>query len=406
MRVPSSLMPLIDQGVIEEVIRPVQSGKEAEVFLVISRGERCIAKVYKDTQTRSFKHRSQYTEGRNTRNSRDQRAMSRRTRYGRGEEEQAWRSKEVDVLERLQETTVPVPRLYDFIDGVLVMEMIVDDNGEPAPRLADVNLHPDEARELFFILLHGVQCMLCVGVVHGDLSDFNVLLTPSGPVIIDFPQAVDPAHNRNARQLLIRDVFNLTTFLSRFVPNLRRTKYGEEMWELYERGELTPTTKLTGKVKRKSGNIDLESLMAEIASANEEDLKRREALGLPPRRPARAPRVREEEVVEEEAPAAPSEGGSKRRRRRSGGGGGGGGQGNQQRNQQGGQQRNQQGGQQRNQQGGQQRNQQGGQQRNQQGGQQGSSQQGSSQSSGESGAAKKRRRRRRRRPSDKPGGRE
>ncbi|MDG1483133.1 MAG: hypothetical protein P8R54_26325 [Myxococcota bacterium] len=372
MRVPSSLMPLMDQGVIEEVIRPVQSGKEAEVFLVISRGERCIAKVYKDTQSRSFKHRSQYTEGRQTRNTRDQRAMSRRTRYGRGEEEQAWRSKEVDVLERLQNTDVPVPRLYDFIDGVLVMEMIVDENGEPAPRLADVNLHPDEARELFFMLLHGVKCMLCVGVVHGDLSDFNVLLTARGPVIIDFPQAVDPAHNRNARQLLIRDVRNLTSFLARFVPNLRRTKYGEEMWELYERGELTPDTRLTGKVKRKSGAVDLDSLMAEIASANEEDKKRREALGLPPRRPARAPRIREEEPEAEPE----SEGGkSKRRgRRRSGGG--------------------------------QQRSQQGGQQRSQQRGPQKAAggQQGGAQSSGEGAAAKKRRRRRRRRPSSKPRG--
>lgn len=373
MRVPSSLMPLMDQGVIEEVIRPVQSGKEAEVFLVISRGERCIAKVYKDTQSRSFKHRSQYTEGRQTRNTRDQRAMSRRTRYGRGEEEQAWRTKEVDVLERLQNTAVPVPRLYDFVDGVLVMEMIVDENGEPAPRLADVNLHPDEARELFFMLLHGVKCMLCVGVVHGDLSDFNVLLTARGPVIIDFPQAVDPAHNRNARRLLIRDVRNLTSFLARFVPNLRRTKYGEEMWELYESGELTPETRLTGKVKRKSGAVDLDSLMAEIASANAEDKKRREALGLPPRRPARAPRVREE-APPEEPEAKPEGGGSKRRRRRRSGGG-----------QQGGQQQRSQ------------------QPRSQQRSQQQSSggQQGGSQSSGEGSAAKKRRRRRRR-PSGKP----
>ena len=250
--------------------------------------------------------------------------------------------------------------------------MIVDENGEPAPRLADVNLHPDEARELFFMLLHGVKCMLCVGVVHGDLSDFNVLLTARGPVIIDFPQAVDPAHNRNARQLLIRDVRNLTSFLARFVPNLRRTKYGEEMWELYERGELTPDTRLTGKVKRKSGAVDLDSLMAEIASANEEDKKRREALGLPPRRPARAPRIREEEPEAEPE----SEGGkSKRRgRRRSGGG--------------------------------QQRSQQGGQQRSQQRGPQKAAggQQGGAQSSGEGAAAKKRRRRRRRRPSSKPRG--
>jgi RIO kinase 1 len=371
MRVPSSLMPLIDQGVIQEVIRPVQSGKEAEVFLVIARGERCIAKVYKDSQSRTFKHRSQYTEGRQTRNTRDQRAMSRRSRYGREEEEQAWRSTEVDILDRLQNTPVPVPRLYEFLDGVLVMEMITDDNGEPAPRLADVNLHPEEAEELFFMLLKSVQCMLCVGVVHGDLSDFNVLLTPRGPVII--PQAVDPAHNRNARQLLIRDVRNLTSFLARFVPNLRRTKYGEEMWDLYERGELTPATKLTGKLARKTGAVDLDSLMQEIAAANAEDRKKREALGLPPRRPARAPRVKEEPQPE----PTRSEGEGSRRRRSGGGGGGGGG----------GEQRQRPPRQ-----------------------QQSSSQQGSpgqsSQSSSQSGDgdARKRRRRRRRKPSGGSGG--
>ena len=314
MRVPDSLIPLIEQGVIQEVIRPVMSGKEAEVFLVWSEGERCIAKVYKDVQSRSFKHRSQYTEGRQTRNTRDQRAMSRRSRHGRREEEQAWRATEVDVLERLQHTGVPVPRLYAFLEGVLVMELICNDDGEPAPRLADVNLYQDEAEEIFFILLRAVQRMLCAGVVHGDLSDFNILLTRQGPVIIDFPQAVDPAHNRNARRLLIRDVRNLSSFLARYVPNLRRTKYGEEMWDLYERGELRPDTKLTGKVRRKHGAVDLDALMAEIASANAEDRRKREALGLPPRRPARQPRIREEEPAPE--PAEAKAGGQKKRRRR------------------------------------------------------------------------------------------
>ena len=315
MRVPDSLIPLIEQGVIQEVIRPVMSGKEAEVFLVWSEGERCIAKVYKDVQSRSFKHRSQYTEGRQTRNTRDQRAMSRRSRHGRREEEQAWRATEVDVLDRLQHTGVPVPRLYAFLEGVLVMELICNDDGEPAPRLADVNLYQDEAEEIFFILLRAVQSMLCAGVVHGDLSDFNILLTRQGPVIIDFPQAVDPAHNRNARRLLIRDVRNLTSFLARYVPNLRRSKYGEEMWDLYERGELRPDTKLTGKVRRKQGAVDLDALMAEIASANAEDRRKREALGLPPRRPARQPRIREEEPAPEPA-AAKTDGQKKRRRRR------------------------------------------------------------------------------------------
>lgn len=316
MRVPESLMPLIRQGVVQEVIRPVMSGKEAEVFLVWSKGERCIAKVYKDIQNRSFKHRAQYTEGRRTRNSRDQRAMARRSRHGRREEEQAWRATEVDMLDRLQNSGVPVPRLYAFIEGVLVMELICNDDGEPAPRLADVNLYQDEAEEIFFILLKAVQRMLCAGVVHGDLSDFNILLTRHGPVIIDFPQAVDPAHNRNARQLLIRDVRNLTSFLARYVPNLRRTKYGEEMWDLYERGELRPDTELTGKVRRRKDTFDLDALVAEIVAANAEERRRREALGLPPRRPARQPRFRVEEQPPpkpaEEKPARPK----KRRRRR------------------------------------------------------------------------------------------
>lgn len=316
MRVPDSLIPLIEQGVIQEVIRPVMSGKEAEVFLVWSKGERCIAKVYKDAQIRSFKHRSQYTEGRRTRNSRDKRAMARRSKHGRREEEQAWRATEVDMLERLQQTSVPVPRLYNFIEGVLVMELICNDDGEPAPRLADVNLHAEEAEEIFFILLKAVQCMLCAGVVHGDLSDFNILLTRHGPVVIDFPQAVDPAHNRNARSLLVRDVRNLSSFLARYVPNLRRTKYGEEMWDLYERGELRPDTKLTGKVRRKKDEFDLDALLREIVAANAEEQRKREALGLPPRRPARQPRFRVEEPPPEPAEEKPDRPKKRRRRRK------------------------------------------------------------------------------------------
>ena len=372
MRVPGSLLPLINQGIIQEVIRPVQSGKEAEVFLVWSEGERRIAKVYKDSQTRSFKHRADYTEGRKTRSTRDQRAISKRTRYGRQEEEQAWRATEVDIMERLQNTLVPIPRLYAFVDGVVVMELICDERGEPAPRLADVNFEPDEARELFHILLVSVQRMLCAGVIHGDLSDFNVLITENGPVIIDFPQAVDPSNNRNARKLLVRDVRNLSSFLGRYVPNLRRTRYGEEMWELYERGELLPDTKLTGKVRKKTNEVDLDALMAEIVSANEEDQRKREALGLPPRRPARAPRIRDEPEPEPEPPAEKKDPNRRRRRRPSGGGQSGGGQSG------------------------------GGQQNNQARSQgQGASQQSSGSGSG---GANKRRRRRRRKPSGGGGG--
>jgi RIO kinase 1 len=311
MRVPESLMPLVEQGIIQEIIRPVMSGKEAEVFLVWSGGERRIAKVYKDALFRSFKHRSQYTEGRKTRNSRDLRAIAKRSRYGRAEEEQAWRATEVDIIYRLQEAGIRVPKPFDFVDGVLVMELVADSRGEPAPRLIDVDLNESEASELFFLLLRDVQHMLCAGVVHGDLSDFNVLLAEDGPVIIDFPQAVDPATNRNAQALLIRDVENLTSFLARYVPNLRRTDYGAEMWDLYERGELYVDTKLTGKVQRVQKDADLESLMAEIASAEQEDRARREALGLPPRRLARTPKV----VPNAPPPSPIGEGRGKRRRK-------------------------------------------------------------------------------------------
>ena len=310
MQVPASLIPLLDLGVIEEVIRPVMSGKEAEVFLVISNGERCIAKVYKDAQNRSFKQRSQYIEGRKTRNTRDQRARARRTKHGRAEEEQAWRSTEADMLDRLGRAGVAVPRLYAFVEGVLVMELVAGPDGTPAPRLVEADLTPGEAQDLFHRLLREIQRMLCAGVVHGDLSDFNILLTEDGPVIIDLPQAVDPAHNRNARSLLIRDVRNLTSFLSRYIPDLRKTHYGEEMWVLYERGELHPDTRLTGRrPKRESGNIDVDALADEIAAAFKEEQRRRESLGLPPRKPVRHyPRT--------SAPAPEPAPEKKRRRRR------------------------------------------------------------------------------------------
>ena len=200
-----SLQGLVDLGVIDVVHRALMAGKEAQVFLVSSGGQQRVAKVYKEAEHRSFKHRSTYAEGRRVKNTRRQRAMDKRTRYGRAQEEEAWKSAEVDAIYRLAEAGVRVPQPYDFIDGVLVMELIADERGEPAPRLVDVSLEPDEARDLFQVLVREVVRMLCAGLVHGDLSDFNVLLSADGPVIIDFPQAVDAASNNNARQLLIRD---------------------------------------------------------------------------------------------------------------------------------------------------------------------------------------------------------
>ena len=280
MRAQERLEVLLEQGAIQEIIRPLMSGKEAEVYLVLSDDEIRVAKIYKTANNRSFKHRAEYTEGRKVRNSRSQRAMGSRSRFGKEQEEAAWRNAEVDVIYRLTAAGVRVPEPYVFIDGVLVMELIQDFDGEPAPRLCDVELDPEEAMSVFKILLKDVVRMLCAGVVHGDLSDFNVLMSPEGPVIIDFPQAVDPAHNRNAQKLLIRDVKNLTSFLSRWAPSLKKTRYAEEMWALYEKNDLDPDTVLTGKFKGSSRKADTQSVLDEIAASARAEYQRRVALGL------------------------------------------------------------------------------------------------------------------------------
>ncbi len=318
MRVPQGLSSLVEHGVVDEVLRPLMAGKEAEVYLVRSRGETRVAKVYKHSHRRSFKHRVEYTEGRKVKNSRQQRAMNKRSRYGREELEAAWHSAEVDTIYRLSAAGVRVPEPYDFIDGVLIMELIADERGAPAPRLVDVELSRGEARKLFDRLLREVVKMLCAGVVHADLSDFNILLSPDGPVLIDFPQAVDPSSNRNARKLLIRDVRNLTQFLSRWDKSLRRTKYAEEMWALYEKSALRPDTVLTGKFRGSNRRADTMSLLEEIEAVEREARRRREALGLPPPRPARRPVVREEAVPAggKGGEGTPEAGAPRRRRRR------------------------------------------------------------------------------------------
>jgi RIO kinase 1 len=246
VRVPEGLHSLVDAGIIEEVIRPLLSGKEAEVFLVMAGGRERVAKVYKQAHLRSFKNRADYTEGRSGRNSRDRRAIAKRSRYGRERDEEAWRSAEVDVIHRLWAAGVRVPEPYNYMDGVLIMEL-VQSAGAPAPRLGELVLSPARAREVFELLLGEVVKMLCAGVVHADLSDFNILMSDGGPVIIDFPQAVDPASNGAAKKLLARDVDNLQRFLARFVPGPRRP-YAEELWAAYESGQLTAQTQLRGKV--------------------------------------------------------------------------------------------------------------------------------------------------------------
>ena len=293
MRAPERLEPLLEHGVIEEVVRPLMSGKEAEVFLVLSGGEERVAKVYKNAQFRSFQHRTDYTEGRTVRDSRQQRAMNKRSRHGRAKTEDAWRSAEADAIFLLHSAGVRVPEPFAFTDGVLVMELVKDEHGAPAPRLVDVEFNTEEAVEVFHVLLQDVVKMLCAGIVHADLSDFNVLMSPTGPVIIDFPQVVDPARSQNARRLLVRDVKNITNSLGRFAPHLRRTQYGPEMWGLYERSELVPDAELTGKYEPNEADADISSLLEDMLALEEEARERREALGLPPPGPARRPVIDE-----------------------------------------------------------------------------------------------------------------
>jgi RIO kinase 1 len=280
MRIPESLTSLADQGLIDDVVRPLMSGKEAEVFLVRVGGELRVAKVYKAAQNRSFKNRAEYTEGRKVRNSRDQRAIEKRSRHGRAQDEAAWRSTEVDMIYRLRDAGVRVPIPHHYIDGVLVMEMVADADGAPAPRLAEVSLDRDEAILVFQRLLAETVRMLSAGVVHGDLSDFNVLMSAEGPVIIDFPQSVDAASNQNARKLLLRDVENLKRFLVRFAPDQRPGPFAEEMWELYSMSALTPDTRLTGRHRASERRANTDAVLDLIGDANYDERKRRERAGV------------------------------------------------------------------------------------------------------------------------------
>jgi len=302
VRTPEALLPLVEYGIVEEVLRPLMSGKEAQIYLVIAGGEERVAKVYKEAQQRNFKHRAEYTEGRKTRNSRDQRAMGKHSRYGRAQDEAAWRSAEVDAIYRLQAAGVRVPVPHNYVDGVLVMELVKDAHGHPAPRLGDLSFEPAMARRIFDHLLAEVVRMLCAGVVHGDLSDFNVLMAADGPVIIDFPQAVDPASNLSARKLLLRDVDNLHRFLARFVRGGRPPPFAQEMWELYQQNLLTPETQLRGRLAAPQRPTNTADVLALIGDANRDEQRRRAASGAPapsrgrkvevlmsPSRPARGP---------------------------------------------------------------------------------------------------------------------
>jgi len=282
MKTPESLASLVDYGIVQEVVRPLMSGKEAQIYVVLAGGEEYVAKVYKEASERTFKHRTEYTEGRRTRNSRDQRAVSKRTRHGRKVDEAAWRNTEVDMIHRLREAGVRVPEPIHFVDGVLVMELVKDAHGDPAPRLGDLSFGASEAYDVYQKLIQEVVRMLCAGVIHGDLSDFNVLMGTDGPVLIDFPQAVDPAHNQNARKLLLRDVENLNRFLARFSPDQPARAYAQEMWSLYESARLTPESELRGDYRAPEGKADTGEVLALIDDAHLEEQGRRRARGVEP----------------------------------------------------------------------------------------------------------------------------
>ena len=301
MNIPTPLLPLYDDGFILSVTRPLMSGKEASVFLVETREGQCVAKVYKDAKNRSFRQRADYTEGRRVRNSRQQRAMTKGSKYGKALLEAEWQQAEVSALYRLHAAGVRVPTPFHYSDNVLLMELITDAEGRPAPRLWDVHLRPDEARQLHGYLIRQCVKILCAGMVHGDLSEYNILMAQSGPVIIDLPQATDAAQNRNSERLFLRDVKNLKHYLSRFAPSLRKTQYGREIWALYESGQLQPDSELTGRFKQRSRKADTDSVIAEIqAAAVEASSQPLSAYQLKKQKKAEAAR-RENERAEQEA---------------------------------------------------------------------------------------------------------
>ena len=278
MKIPKRIQPLIDDGIIDAVISRLMSGKEADVFVVRCGSEVRCAKVYKEAMKRSFKQAVTYQEGRKVRNSRRNRAMDKGSKYGRKQTEEIWQNAEVDALYKLAGAGVRVPTPYGCIDGVLLMELICDADGDVAPRLGDVTMSPEQALEDHRLVMLYVVRMLCVGVVHGDLSEFNVLLDEQGPVIIDLPQAVNAAANNQAESMLSRDVNNMTNYYGQFAPELLDTRYAKEIWELYEAGELHPDIELTGEFHEDEQAADVDAVLTEISAAIEEEEARIERM--------------------------------------------------------------------------------------------------------------------------------
>lgn len=276
MKLPTGLLELLDEGIIDDVIRQLKSGKEASVYVVRCGSEIRCAKVYKDMAQRSFQRRAQYQEGRKVRGSREARAMAKSTRYGRKEQETAWKNAEVDALYRLVGAGVRVPQPFGFFNGVLIMEMVTDADGNCAPRLGEVDLSPEVARTYHRFLIGQVVRMLSAGLIHGDLSQFNVLVGAEGPVIIDLPQAVDAAGNNNAFAMLERDVGNITEALGRFAPELLETRFANEMWALFEQGALQADSSLTGIHIKDETPADLDQVVLAIEDARFQEMLRRE----------------------------------------------------------------------------------------------------------------------------------
>ncbi len=288
MKTPSRIEPLVTDGLVDSVLRQLMSGKEAMVYVVQCGDEIRCAKVYKEANKRGFHTAVDYTEGRKVKNSRQARAMAKRSRYGRQEQESAWQHAEVDALRRLAAAGVRVPTPYNFHEGVLLMELVADEDGEPAPRLNDLSLTEEEAIKYHAMLIRQVVYMLCAGIVHGDLSEYNVLVDSNGPVIIDLPQAVDAAANNNAQRMLERDVDNLADYFGQFAPALLQTRYGPEIWALYENGALHPESELTGTFEETEVAVNLDEVMEVIdAAQHEEDVRQAgRALAAAAERPA------------------------------------------------------------------------------------------------------------------------
>lgn len=278
MKIPKRILPLVEDGLVDEVIRRLMSGKEADVYMVRCGSEIRCAKVYKEAHKRSFKKAVEYQEGRKVRNSRRARALEKGSKFGRQQQEDVWQNAEVDALYKLSAAGVRVPEPYGCFDGVLLMELITDENGDVALRLNDVGMSPEQAREDHAEVMMYVMRMLAVGLIHGDLSEFNVLVDEYGPVIIDLPQAVNAAANNNAKRMLTRDVDNMTNYYAQFAPELKQTQYAKEIWALFEAGELDPDYQLTGEFEEVEVEADVDSVMEEIKAAFEEEQARQERM--------------------------------------------------------------------------------------------------------------------------------